>query len=210
MAAFPHMMKKRFPPIALILALLALLVAGPIHAGSPGNAWRTFNALDGVRANWIFGSAQTPDGALWFATDQGVLRFDGAWRQMDSAALSGMTLTLLVDQEGALWAGAAHGLAKWQDAGWVLQGAGTELADARINALLAMPDGAIWAGGESGVFVLPPNGSWQRLSGLPLAGADHLALDAEQNIWLAQTAQGNVGKNFFCSRRQDRRFNFAR
>ena len=183
-------MAKRFPPIALLLALLTALVAGPtVFAGPPEHTWRTFDQLDGVHANWTFDIVQTRDGALWFATDDGVLRFDGVWEQRNQGLPAEMTLALLADGEGGLWAGTAHGLARWQDEGWMVQGAGTELENARINALLAMPDGAIWAGGDEGVFVWSPQDDWRRLSGLPLTGVDAMALDANHNIWLARADQ---------------------
>ncbi len=180
-------MKKRFPPIALLLALLlAFIVVPTTSAGSPDHIWRTFGPLDGVDANWIFDAVQTPDGALWFATDHGVLHFDGAWEQRNAGLPAEMILTLLADRQGTLWAGTSHGLARWQENGWVLQGKGSELENERINDLLAMPDNALLAGGETGVFIWSQDHDWRRLTGLPLPGADHLALDARQNLWLAQ------------------------
>lgn len=180
-------MRKRFPPIALLLALLlASIVVQTASAGSPDHFWHTFGPLDGVDANWIFDAAQTPDGALWFATDNGVLHFDGAWEQRNAGLPAKMVLTLLTDRQGTLWAGTSHGLARWQEDGWVLQGTGTELENERINALLSMPDGALLAGGETGVFIWSQEHDWQHLADLPLPGADQLALDARQNLWLAQ------------------------
>ena len=183
-------MTKRFPPIALLLALFLALVAGPTaFAGPPDHIWRTFDQLDGVHANWTFDIVQTDDGALWFATDEGVLRFDGVWEQRNQGLPSRAVLTLLVDDEGRLWAGTDHGLATLSEDGWEPQGAGTELETAHINALLTMPDGAIWAGGDGGVFVWSPGEDWRRLSGLPVLGVDAMTLDARQNIWLAQANQ---------------------
>jgi ligand-binding sensor domain-containing protein len=180
-------MKKRFPPIAILLALLATIAFSlTASAEAPDHIWHTFDHLDGVDANWVFDIAQTPDGALWFATDNGVLRFDGVWEQVNAGLPSEMALTMLVDNAGALWVGTAHGLARRAEDGWEVQGAGTELANARINALLAMPDGAIWAGGEAGVFVRAQADDWRRVAGLPLPGVDAMALDAGENVWLAQ------------------------
>ncbi len=183
-------MRKRFPPIALLLALLfAFAIVLTTSASAPGPAWRTFGPLDGIEANWIFDIAQTPDRALWFATDNGVFRFDGAWEQKNAGLPAEMALSLLTDRDGALWVGTAHGLARWGADGWALQGKGTELENERINALLVMPDDAILAGGETGVFIWSQAHDWQRLAGLPLSGADHLALDARQNLWMAQGEQ---------------------
>ena len=181
-------MKKTSPMVWLAAWLILILVTGAALAQTSSRFWRTFDALDGVTADWIFEIAQTPDAALWFATDQGVLRFDGVWQEMNEGLSTDAVLALAVDASGALWAGTPHGLARWHDGEWVWQGKGTELENAVINDLLALPDGGLWAGGRDGLFLWSPETGWQRATGLPLTGVDQMALDARQGIWLAQAA----------------------
>ncbi len=166
--------------------LIAFVVAGAALAQTSSRSWRTFDALDGVTANWVFDIAQTPDAALWFATDTGVLRFDGVWQEVNDGLPADMALSLAVDAAGNLWVGAPHGVARWDGDGWEHQGMGTELGDAAINDLLALPNGDLWAGGQDGLFAWSPDGGWRRVTGLPMSGIDHMALDARQGAWLAQ------------------------
>ena len=179
-------MKKRFLLLWLVLAIP--LTASTLLAQTSSHSWHTFDALDGVAANWVFDIAQTPDATLWFATDTGVLRFDGAWTQANQGLPAEMALSLAVDISGNLWVGTPHGVARWRDNGWVQQGVGTELADAPINDLLALPNGQLWAGGQTGLFAWSPQGGWRRVTGLPVSGVDHMILDARQGVWLAQGA----------------------
>ncbi len=172
------------------MALLCMLSLGPnAIAGPPDHRWRTFNQLDGFNASQVFDIAQTPDGALWFATDAGVFRFDGVWQQMNSGLPAALTFTLLIDGDGRLWAGGLGGVSLWNDDAWVLQGKGTELAGQRINDMILLSDGSILAGGATGMYLWGPTNGWQRLADAPLPGADHLIQDALQRVWVAQGTQ---------------------
>ncbi len=181
-------MKQRSPLAWLAVWLVLLFAAGAALAQTSSRSWHTFNALDGVAANWVFDIVQTPDAALWFATDTGVLRFDGAWEEVHAGLPAAPTLSLAVDAAGNVWAGAAHGVARWTGDAWEAQGAGTELADATINDLMALPNGELWAGSPDGLFAWSPDAGWRRITGLPATGVDHMALDARQGVWLAQAA----------------------
>ena len=182
-------MKKRFPPIALLLALLAALFFGRFAAAdAPDHIWHTFDRLDGIEASRVYDIVQTTDGVLWFATDQGIYRYDGVWQQMTIGDEAGAVNALLTDEKG-VWAGTDHGVWRWQENVWTLQGAGTELATDRINDLLAASDGSILAGGDAGVYIWSQDNGWRRLSGTPVVGADHLAMDAQRALWLARGDQ---------------------
>ena len=181
-------MKKRSPKAWLAAWLALVVMASAALAQTATDAWRTFNALDGVTAHWVFDIAQTPDGVLWFATDAGVLRFDGVWQEMNAGLPAPPALSLAVDSAGELWVSSSHGVARWRGDGWERQGAGTELEEAVINDLLALPNGGLWAGGQEGMFAWSPDDGWRRITGLPLNGIDQMALDARRGVWLAQAA----------------------
>ena len=183
-------MKKRFIPIAIVLAFLFWSGTGQTaFADSPEHGWRTFSRLDGIDATWVFDAAQTFDGAVWFATDRGVFRFDGEWVRANDGLSSDMALTLLVDEKGVLWVGTASGLARWRDDAWDIQGRGTELETEWINDMVTLPGDAILAGGESGLYIWALQDGWRRLADAPLSGAEHLAVDAFQRVWTAKGDQ---------------------
>jgi len=181
-------MIKRSSKAWLAAWLAFVVIASAALAQIATDTWRTFNSLDGVTANWVFDIAQTPDGVLWFATDAGVLRFDGVWREMNEDLPAPPALSLAVDAAGDLWMGSSHGVVRWRGESWERQGVGTELEEAVINDLLALPNGDLWAGGQESMFAWSPDEGWRRITGLPLSGIDQMALDARQGAWLAQAA----------------------
>ncbi|HID35091.1 MAG TPA: hypothetical protein EYP25_11110, partial [Anaerolineae bacterium] len=185
---FPPPMIKRSSKAWLAAWLAFVVIASAALAQIATDTWRTFNSLDGVTANWVFDIAQTPDGVLWFATDAGVLRFDGVWREMNEDLPAPPALSLAVDAAGDLWMGSSHGVVRWRGESWERQGVGTELEEAVINDLLALPNGDLWAGGQESMFAWSPDEGWRRITGLPLSGIDQMALDARQGAWLAQAA----------------------
>jgi ligand-binding sensor domain-containing protein len=74
------------------------------------DVWHT---EQGLPQNSVRSIAQTPDGYLWLATEQGLARFDGikftVFDQRNTSELSANEITaLLVDTQGALWIG-THG-----------------------------------------------------------------------------------------------------
>ncbi|HZT59068.1 MAG TPA: two-component regulator propeller domain-containing protein [Pyrinomonadaceae bacterium] len=82
------------------------------------DAWQM---KDGLPDDVIEKVAQTPDGYLWLATSQGLVRFDGArFVTFDRRNTTGLTnfdiLTLAVDRAGTLWVGTdGGGLVRFRD-----------------------------------------------------------------------------------------------
>ena len=80
--------------------------------------WTTDN---GLPQNEVTAITQTPDGYLWFATNDGLVRYDGVrftvFDQGNSKGLlSNRFLSLYVDEAGTLWAGTDDGgLARYRD-----------------------------------------------------------------------------------------------
>lgn len=96
---------------AAFLALAAL----PVHGLDPARgvtqyALRQWTAEQGLPQNSVQAMAQTPDGYLWVATQDGLARFDGmTFTIFDStntpALLNNNITALVVDRAGALWVG---------------------------------------------------------------------------------------------------------
>ena len=181
---------KKFSPVALLAALLIFFImSGATYAQPSTGVWRTFDHRDGIAASWVFDIIQTPDAALWFATDAGVYRFDGVWREVNEGLPSIAAWSLVVDRAGNLWVGTSRGLATFQEGHWSLQGEGTQLAGTPITDLLSLPNGEVWAASSEGVFAWSPESGWRRLIGLPLATVKFLVLDANANLWLTDGAE---------------------
>ena len=87
----------------LLLAALPLVVCAQYQVKS----WTTD---DGLPQNTVSSIAQTPDGYLWLATLDGLVRFDGVrfavFNKNNSPGIANNRLTkMVVDQQGALWVG---------------------------------------------------------------------------------------------------------
>src|SRR5262245_48066461 len=71
------------------------------------DAWGT---EDGLPQNTVHGIVRTRDGFLWFGTEEGLVRFDGAafrvYNRSNTPALGHNSIwALLEDRKGALWIG---------------------------------------------------------------------------------------------------------
>jgi ligand-binding sensor domain-containing protein/signal transduction histidine kinase len=73
--------------------------------------WGTISSFNGLPSERVNAIAQTDDGFLWFATDNGLAKFDGRRVQTNlSAGLSAVrVLSLAADSDGTLWIGTEKG-----------------------------------------------------------------------------------------------------
>src|SRR5262245_55657337 len=75
-----------------------------------------FASRDGMPHSLAYAVAQTPDGYLWSASQEGLSRFDGSRfmiydRRNTAGVPDNLFMALAVDAAGTLWAGTyAHGL----------------------------------------------------------------------------------------------------
>jgi signal transduction histidine kinase/ligand-binding sensor domain-containing protein len=99
---------------ALALVLLVVHAAPTAARASAGVSYRVWTTEEGLPQNSVRAIAQTPDGYLWVATFDGLVRFDGTrmvvYLRSDVPAMtSNRCLTLFVDTQGVLWVGTEDG-----------------------------------------------------------------------------------------------------
>jgi signal transduction histidine kinase/ligand-binding sensor domain-containing protein/DNA-binding response OmpR family regulator len=117
------------------------------------DVWTTSNGLpnDSVRA-----IAQTAEGYLWFATVDGLARFDGVdftvFNESNTPLLKRNTaISLQAAPDGSLWMGTGNSALLHYRDGRFEKVEGPGLASASIRALLLDSRGVLWIGGDGGV-----------------------------------------------------------
>jgi signal transduction histidine kinase/ligand-binding sensor domain-containing protein len=107
----------------------------PLPAPLNFHRWGSITLFNGLPSDSVRAIAQTPDGVMWFGTENGLARFDG--RRIQKYSLGSVDadriLVLRVDPNGSLWIGTAAGAFEYGEDGYrSVQGTGKT----RITALL--------------------------------------------------------------------------
>ena len=105
-------------PAALLLASL-LLGAAPIYAQTRIDAWTTDN---GLPQNSVTGITKTPDGYIWFTTNEGLVRFDGfrfrVFNRGNTPEITNNRMSgAFADQSGTVWMSTEAGEILFYDKG---------------------------------------------------------------------------------------------
>jgi ligand-binding sensor domain-containing protein len=140
--------------VSLTLLVFTLALHSPAFALNPSlqvsqYAHTAWTIRDGAFQGTIRAITQTVDGYLWFASEFGLLRFDGSrfveWTPpMGQALPSTDVWSVLAGRDGALWIGTSRGLARWKD-GRLMQY--PELAGPIIQSLFEDRERTVWASG---------------------------------------------------------------
>jgi len=146
------------PPKRLLLwlACAALLTTPSLLALDPSMAITQYGTTvwttdQGLPQNSINAIAQTPDGYLWFGTQEGLARFDGArftiFDKRNTPALDSHHINaLLVTRDGTLWIGRNGGITRYKDGKFTSYAKKDGLQDGFIWSLTEGADGSVWIG----------------------------------------------------------------
>lgn len=180
-------MKARALGLAVILATQAVADAPP-HA--------TFSSLDELPSDEVQAAIEDPHGFLWFATSEGLARFDGrSFRTFGREHGLGdpFLLTLEREDDGSLWVGAVGGVWRFDPrAGGRFERIPAHGAPPRwdVFAIAFDPRGTRWAASNDGLYRLVAGGtSFERASlgdGPGDEGRDAV-VDRQGNLWYATT-----------------------
>lgn len=147
---------------------------------------------DGLPHNSVNAIAQTPEGYLWLATWEGLVRYNGQTftafdRRHIPALQDGALRTLHVDSRGRLVAGGARGTLVRQDGngGWEA----LPTAPVMVTSIEGDADDTLWVGTETaGVMRLTPDNAARVLEPSaddPLGSSFGIAVDARGRHWSA-------------------------
>jgi two-component system, sensor histidine kinase and response regulator len=168
---------------------------------------RHYTTADGLASNAVYGIASDSRGFLWFATAEGLSRFDGFgfWNQTRSTGLpTGTVRRVLVGRHGNFWLATPVGLVRFRpdlprsspDRILVIR-TDAKPGASRINVLFEARDGTLWCGTDAGLYTLSDTTSPAPrlaevgigLPGLTWGDSEVTALteDAQGGLWIGTT-----------------------
>lgn len=175
--------------------------------GEPGEKWTTYLTADGLGGDPPIGNsvavsdvAMSLDGALWFATNNGVSRYVGSptaqgktWTTFSQSDGLPDTLVskLALAKDGAIWAGTLRGVARFDGSKWKTYNQDNGLPDNDVADIAAAPDGKIWVGTFNGLAAFD-GASWKTFTqadGLAGDFANHVAVSPNGHVWV-KTSEG--------------------
>ncbi len=178
--------------------LAALLVRGVYANLDPRLAITQYtqdvwNTETGLPQNSILAIAQTSEGYLWLATEEGLARFDGVhftlFNKENTEQLQANDIrALLVDRQNNLWIGTnGGGLTRYKDGAFKTFTSRDGLANDAILSLHEDAQGAIWIGTDGGGISRYADGKFQTFSrkdGLPDDAVFALCTGPDGSLWI--------------------------
>lgn len=153
--------------------------------------------LIGNRRVWAF--AQAPDGAVWAATEGGLVRWQDGRATLYGPAEGLPTIrlrSLAFDRDGVLWiATTGSGLVSMAQGRFTVHDPGNGFPHVHVRAVLADPAGGVWAATAGGGLVHTGGGAFRIYSvsdGLPTDHLTSLARDIRGDLWIGTWGAGVV------------------
>ena len=186
---------------SLILLLLASLTTHSLAQKKSvkqyvHDKWTTQNGFPQNSASDIL---QTKDGYLWFATQEGLARFDGVKftvfdRANTDALPDSWILRLIEDSTGALWIrvqGFAPGITRYQNGVFTHFTTANGLPNNSVTSWAVAKEGGIWFGTFGGISYFKDGkfSNYTVKDGLPGDSVNSLGLDRENSLWM-RTSKG--------------------
>ena len=157
------------------------------------NVWQRSQGLPQDSVNAVL---QTRDGFLWLGTQEGLVRFDGVrftlFNKGNTPAFSHNDVNALAESpDGSLWIGTYGGLLQWKAGRFVAHPRHENRDRDAILSLAVDRRGVVWVGTQNGGLGRLENGRFEFFSadqGLPSNVINDVAVDAEDNAWVATSA----------------------
>jgi len=182
--------------LRVLAAGLVLIGAGrlaglPADRSIPQYVRRTWTVSQGLPHGTVRGFVQTPDGYLWLATYEGLVRFNGEeFHVLDRSSAPGMASNAIrmLSRTGSdtIWIGTNDGLMRYRDGRFetVALAGGPDIIAAMVDA----PDGTVWIGTAGGRLMrVDSNGAAEVQIGLPASPITALAATGDA-IWIGTSA----------------------
>ncbi len=172
-----------------------------LFRGKPQKSGMAFTIVSGFHAIVVHSLARAPNGDIWLGSEgRGVARIEprtlaATWFG-EAQGLAGKDIyNLRFDREHRLWAATEAGLFM-ASAPYRRFSRIAELPATRMWAVVQAPDGTLWAGGDSGLFLFQA-GRWKAIT--PADGLSHmeilsLAAAPDGVIWVGYDYEGGIDR----------------
>ena len=155
--------------------------------------WRHYGKTEGLPQNETMGAVDGGDGTVWVAHEsEGLSRIgtDGKVTRWNAAAglPADRLYTVYRDRNGAVWAGTAQGLARFENNRMQTYGVAQGLPPGAVYALLDAPDGGVYVGTHQGLYAVR-NGKVRELSRIGEAVIS-LSVDDKGGLWFGTVNRG--------------------
>jgi len=182
------------------LFIRILLLAVPLLAGTllQAQQFTNYTTADGLPSNNVNGVAIDGNNIKWFATQEGVARFDDAvWTTYTTAngLIDNYVNCIAVDVNNVIWAGTDYGISKFDGTTWISYTHANGLIDDMVNFVAGAPDGSVWIGTLSGLSRLSGSvwTNYTTTNGLPADLISYIKADGTGNVWIG-TWLGGLSK----------------
>jgi PAS domain S-box-containing protein len=154
------------------------------------NVWQ---AAEGLPQNAVQAIAQTPDGYLWLATQEGLVRFDGVRltvfdRKTNLEITNNDMRALHVAKDGSLWIGTFLGdLVRMKDGKFTSYSTKKEMGENGVSAIYEDDLQNLWIGTRGGGLFLLKNGNFTNYTtknGLANDSVSSITGDRDGNLWI--------------------------
>ncbi len=159
-------------------------------AQTEAGQWHPFTNSDGLVDNAVNAVLQDRYGVMWFGTNAGVSRFNGAFTTLqDIPPLRSGVFTIHEARDGALWFGTNQGAVRYVPGTqeWEAFTPQQGLAGNQVLAIAEDKQGNLWFGTNAGVSqYAPDSGAWISFTtddGLSHNMVHAIAIGQDQTIW---------------------------
>jgi len=199
---FPYLTKARDGLSYALLAWVLILSAAEGRA----QLWQTWTTADGLVDNQVFGGVfQTRDGALWFATREGVSRYDGGWQTFseDDGLSHNDVYCIFEDRDAVIWIGTRGSLTRIDGDSTYTFPPDSLGISSRVHDIEQTANGDIWIATANGPRVFDGR-TWRKITfedGIVSDESQGLVLARDGALWLATyygvgRFDGSVWENF--------------
>jgi len=191
--------RRRFLIVIVLVAIGAL--PAPAAAEQRVPSWHTFSSLNGLAGNIVQAIWEDPQGRIWFGTENGVARYDGAtwqiYRTVDG--LVDDNVWSIAGDADAVWFATSNGLSRLRQGRWERFSTADGLPNNDVRTVLVSRDGSVWIGTfGSGIARRAPGAArWEQLDLTPIIKNRDVAVQSAWEsssgaLWFGTSAFGAI------------------